>query len=209
MGLFRRRNETLNEKLMREAGLTSEPAAQPPEPAEPPQPLEPEPRYDGPPLVGGTRPLHDVGITGVARPRQWDVVTVAEAPEVQGKEVSFVTLPDGTVIVDDEQGDANLGPLADAVEEQLRPPYRARGVRQTEALWGLSASAIDVARFEAEGERIELAQTDEGKALTVDGRREFGSIPELEHLGEAVGERYAVEAERLDADLWEVRVHAL
>jgi hypothetical protein len=38
----------------------------------------------------------------------------------------------------------------------------------------------------------------------------FGSIPELERLGEATGApAYAVHAERLDADLWEVRVAAL
>jgi len=38
----------------------------------------------------------------------------------------------------------------------------------------------------------------------------FGNFPELVRLGEAAaGSAYAVHAERLDADLWEVRVAAL
>jgi hypothetical protein len=37
----------------------------------------------------------------------------------------------------------------------------------------------------------------------------FGTVPALERLGEAVGPAYAVQAERLDADLWEVRVAPL
>jgi len=58
-------------------------------------------------------------------------------------------------------------------------------------------------------DKLELTETDEGKTFLVDGNREFGSVPELEKLGEATGDRYAIEAERLDADLWEVRVAAL
>jgi hypothetical protein len=37
----------------------------------------------------------------------------------------------------------------------------------------------------------------------------FGSVPALEELGEPAGPSYAVHAQRLDADLWEVRVAAL
>jgi hypothetical protein len=37
----------------------------------------------------------------------------------------------------------------------------------------------------------------------------FGTVPALEQLGEAAGPAYAVHAERLDGDLWDVRVAAL
>lgn len=162
-----------------------------------------------PDLMGQPAFLGEPGFHGVARSRRWDVITTATAPEVKGSEVKFAALPDGTLIVDEETGDENLGALADAVEQQLQPPYRAHGVRQTESLWAVSASRIEVARFEAQGDKLELIQTNEGKTFVVDGRQEFGTVPELEKLGAATGERYAIEAERLDADFWDVRVAAL
>jgi hypothetical protein len=144
------------------------------------------------------------------RARRWDAVVTAEAPDVEGTEVDFVVLPDGSLLVEEEEGDAALDPLAQAVEVQLRPPYRAHAVRQKEQLWAVSAVRIEVATLEADGDVIELTQTSDGKALRVDGMSVFGSIPELERLGETnAGPAYAVHAERLDADLWEVRVATL
>ena len=181
MGLFRR--ESLHERLAREGGLGETQA---------------------------TRPAWDeVGIHGNARVREWDVVVTAEAPELEGDVVDFVALPDRSLLVEQEQGDAALDPLATAVEQRLEPPYRARGARQTDVLWAVSARRIELARFESDGERIELTQTADGKSLRVDGMPAFGSIPALERLGEASGPSFAVHAERVDADLWEVKVAAL
>ena len=202
---FFRRQETLNEKLMREAGLASVPAGR-----REAEPLDPKPRYEGPSLLGGAPLFDNPAFTGNARARRWDAVVTAEAPDVAGREVDFVTLPDGSLLVEEEEGNAALDPLAQAVEAELRPPYRAQAVRQTERLWAVSALRIDVATFEAEGDAIELTQTSDGKALRVDGMPVFGSIPALERLGEAAaGPAYAVHAERLDGDLWEVRVAPL
>jgi hypothetical protein len=181
MGLFRR--ESLHERLAREGGL-----------AEP----------------SGVRPAWDEAqIHGTARVREWDLVVTVPAPELEGDAVDFVALPDGSLLVEEEQGDATLEPLAAAVEERLQPPYRARGARQTDVLWAVSARRIETARFEADGERIELTETVDGKNLRVDGQSVFGSVPALEQLGEPVGPSYVVHAQRLDADLWEVRVAAL
>jgi len=181
MGLFRR--ESLHERLAREGGL-----------------VEPS----------GVRPAWDeAGIHGVPQAREWDLVATVAAPEIQGDAVDFVALPDGSLLVEEEQGDATLEPLAAAVEQKLQPPYRARGARQTDVLWAVSARRIETARFDAEGERIELTETADGKILRVDGMPVFGSVPALEQLGEAAGSSYAVHAQRLDADLWEVRVAAL
>jgi hypothetical protein len=182
VGLFRR--ESLHERLAREGGL------------EPPRSR-----------VQGWADL--VGIHGLARLREWDTVVTAEAPELEGDGVDFVALPDGGLLVEEEEGDAALDPLAAAVEEQLAPPYRARGARQTETLCAVSARRIEVARFDAEGERLELTQSPEGRTLRIDGMPAFGSVPALERLGETVGDAFAVQAERLDADLWEVRVAPL
>jgi hypothetical protein len=49
------------------------------------------------------------------------------------------------------------------------------------------------------GDTIEVAPG----SLLVDGERAFGSIPQLEQLGDVV------RAERLDGDLWEVQIAAL
>jgi hypothetical protein len=181
MGFFRR--ESLHERLAREGGL-----------------VEP---------VGGRPAWGEVGIHGIARVREWDAVVTADAPEIEGDAVDFVALPDGSLLVEQEDGDAALEPLATAVEERLAPPYRAHAARQTDSLWAVSASRIQVAKFEADGDRIELTNTADGKGLRVDDMPSFGTIPALERLGEAAGPAYAVHAERLDADLWEIRVAPL
>jgi hypothetical protein len=203
---FFRRGETLNERLLREAGLDRAGEARDAD-SRPPEPVDP---------VVSFRQQFDSGAGALAgaglppRARRWDVIVTAEAGDVAGNEVDFVTLPDGSLLVEEEEGNAALDPLAQAVEGELSPPYRVRAVRQTDQLWAVSALRIQVAKFEAHGDVIELTQTSDGKALRVDGMPVFGSIPELEKLGEAaVGPAYAVHAERLDADLWEVRVSAL
>ena len=200
---FFRRGETLNERLLREAGLdrAGDESEQPPAPIDPV--LTFRQQFDS--LGGGL-----AGSAGPQRARRWDTVVTAEAPDVAGNEVDFVTLPDGSLLVEQEEGDAALDPLAQAVESELIAPYRAHAVRQTDQLWAVSALRIQVAKFEADGDVIELTQTSDGKAVRIDGMPVFGSIPELERLGEASGGTdYAVHAERLDADLWEVRVSAL
>jgi hypothetical protein len=186
VGLFRRK--PLHERLLEEGGLE-------------------RPHADDRPVVGGTR---ETGIHGVARQREWDAVATVEAPEIGGDELRFAVLPDRTVIVEEEQGDVALAPLADAIERELQPPYRARAVRQSAELWAVGARSIDVIRLPGrDGERLELSVRAGERTLSVDGAREFGSIPELETLGEGRHADYVVRAERLDGDWWEVIVDPL
>lgn len=185
MGLFRR-GEPLHERLAREGGLATEPP--------PPQlPFWQEP-----------------GFTGHFRPREADAVVTVDASDVEGDSVRFVSLPDGSLLVEDGP-DSSLDALAAAVEQQLRPPYRARGVRRGETMWAVEASRIEVLEVSdaPEGDSIDLARTAEGTILAVDGRRIFGSLPALEERGEREGADYAVHAERLDGGLWEIRAAAL
>ena len=203
---FFRRGETLNERLLREAGLEEQQVDSAAE-APPPAPLDP---------VLAFRRQFDSAAGALAgaglppRARHWDTFVTADAPDVSGDEVDFVALPDGSILVEEEEGDAALEPLAIAVEAQMPPPYRAKAVKQTDRIWAISAMQIQVARLEAGGETIELTQTSDGRALRIDGMPSFGSVPELERLGEGQGgPAYAVHAERLDDDLWEVRVASL
>jgi hypothetical protein len=182
MGLFRRR-EPLHERLAREGGLVA------------PQP----------------RAWPEVGIHGVQRPREVDAVVTVDAPELEGDAFRFVSLPDGSLLVE-EGGEGSLEPLAEAVDHELRPPYRARAVRRGETLWAIEATRIEVLELPDApgGEAIDLAKTEDGgPELSVDGERIFGSLPALEARGEREGYAYAVHAERLDGDLWEIRAAAL
>jgi hypothetical protein len=186
MGLFGRR-KPLHERLLEEAGL------------DPPQ-------HDARPVVGGVR---ETGVHGIARQREWDAVATVRAPDIAGDELAFDVLPDRTVLVEDEEGDAPLAPLADALERELNPPYRAKAVRQSEELWAVAARAMDVVRLQRQaGDTIELSVRDGERMLAVDGAREFGSIPELEALAASHAE-YVVRADRLDGDWWEVKVDPL
>jgi hypothetical protein len=200
-----RRKETLNEKLMREAGLAHE---TPDLPAATEAGLaEHEDMWFGERSLPFFERLS--GEVTAARPRRWDAVISAQAPDVAGHEVEFVTLPDGSIVIDDEEGDADLTAFADAIERQVPRPYRVKGVRREDGVWALAVRRIEVATFQAEGEAIDLSVHDGARSLTVDGRPGFGSIPELEAIGEPEGDSYVVRATRLDGDLWEVSADPL
>jgi hypothetical protein len=184
---LRRRREPLHERLAREAGLN-----------------------DAAPV--DTRPAWgETGIHGVHRPREWDATVTADAPGIEGDAVGFVVLPDGTLLVEDGP-DVSLEPLAAAVEQSVQPPYRARAVRQGDSLWVVQARRIEVIELPdaPEGDAIDLTHTADGStSLAVDDARIFGSLPRLEERGAREGREYAVHAERLDGELWEVRAAAL
>jgi len=144
-------------------------------------------------------PWREVGVHGVQRAREWDATVTTEAGGIEGDAATFVALPDGSLLVE-EGPDSSLQPLADAVERELRPPYRARAARVDGDLWGVQARRIEVREIKDQpGDSLEL--TSDG--LRIDGQRAFGSVRELEGLGDVV------RAERLDGDLWEVRASAL
>jgi len=204
--VLRRKQETLNEKLLREAGLDSAqtlgdtaPALdQPPEAAQPP-PLDRVFGSDGLP--------HRLALG----PKEWDATAAVQAPALAGDRVEFTTLPNGDVIVGQESGDADLSPLADAVEQHVNPPYRATAVRQQGTLWGVGAKRIRVAQIPfPQGERLQFSRNGDDRDFRVDGEPSHAPCPpELERVGEALGDSFYVEAQRIDEDLWEVRVSPL
>jgi len=186
--IFRR--EPIHKKLARQARL-DDLAGQDP------APVDPGPHW------GAT------GIHGVPRPRRWDAVASAEASGLHGDEVHFVALPNGDLVVDEDEPDDTLRTLAEAVEASLEPPYRAEGIRRDGDVWAVAARKVQVAEVEAPGDELELVVSGGERTLAVDGERGFGSIPELERLGEQLGPAYVVRARRLDDRLWEVEANAL
>jgi hypothetical protein len=199
VGLFRRRTETLNEQLLRQAGL---------DPAQLLRDRPPPAPHELPKSVLATLGLPDGSGVG---PKEWDACVTVAAPALSGSRVEFTTIPNGDVIVSEEAGDADLSPLADAVERNVSPPYRAVAARQNGDLWAVGAKRIEVARIPfPDADKLALSQHGDDRELRVDGEPSDAAIPpELEQLGAAAGDSFYVETERIDGDLWEVRATAL
>jgi hypothetical protein len=182
---FWRREEPIHEKLAREGGLG--------------QPVQWDPRAT-------FRETH-VGIHGVHRAREWDVVATTAAPEVAGDRAVFVMLPDETVLI--EEGDGHLESLAGGVEGQLEPPYRVLAVRQDNERWAVAANKIEARELPGlEGDQITLTVQGMNRELVVDGVEADQRVPELEDLVQDY-DAFVLEAGRLDGDLWEVRITPL
>lgn len=208
MGLFRRkREETLNEQLLREAGY--DPSGRQAGASEEAVPGPPQPWSVGPP---GPMDPHGLGIAGGAnqRPREWDVVTPVEASELTGQRYEFATTPDGSLLVDDTC-DEDLSPLAEAVERALDPPYRALAVRSDDRWWMVSARKLVVVELALEGEELELSDVGGERHFVVDGIEQSPTkAPStLVAFGQIEGADYVVQAQRLDENLWEVTPSAL
>jgi len=196
VGLFRKK-ETLNEQMLREAGLDRVVFNTPQSP------------IDAGPLPGATG---DIGPSAWAPgPRDWDAVTSIEAPGIQGGHVDFTTLPNGDLILGSADGDGDLAPLADAIEEHIAPPYRAIATRQDGDLWGVGAKRIEVELFQfPNADALELTHRDGVVELRVNGEPSDAAVPEtVQSLGERAGPDFCVEARRIDGDYWEVEVSQL
>jgi hypothetical protein len=179
MGLFRRK--PLHQRLAEEGGLVERSTV---------------------PLFTGVIP--EAGIHGISRERQYDAVATTDAPDAEGDSARFVGLEDGSLLIED--GDGDLTALAEAIEREIVRPYRATAVRRGET-WAVAAHRLRVIELpEPGGDEVELALRGDDKTLVVDGNRSFGTMPELEQLadGDAV-----IRANRLDGTLWEVRVDPL
>ena len=155
------------------------------------------------PLFTGVIP--ETGIHGVPRERQYEAVVAVDAPDVEGATARFVGLADGSLLI--EEGDGDLTALAEAIEREVVAPYRATAIRRGEKQWAVAAHGLRVVELpEPGGDEIELVRRGEERTLVIDGNRSFGTLPELEQLAEGDS---VIRAARLDGALWEVRVDSL
>jgi hypothetical protein len=198
VGLFRRR-APLHRQLAEAGGLLAGLGV----PSRPPAQAAEPPAWDG-------EARGEAGIHGVPRARRWDAVATAEAPGLRGDRVQLVSLADGTLVVDGDEPDGTLAPLADAVDRLLAPPYRAEAIRRSGDTWAVGASRIELIEApDLAGEEVELAVSREGRTLKIDGQTTLGRSPALERVGETQGGEYVVRARRVDGNLWEVEAAAL
>jgi hypothetical protein len=180
VGLFRRK--PLHERLAEEGGLVERPT---------------RPLFTG--VIGET------GIHGVPRERQFDAVVAVDAEDVQSDNARFVGLEDGSLLI--EEGDGDLSALAEAIEGEVEAPYRAIAIRRGKTQWAVAARRLRVVELpEPGGDEIELVIKGDERTFVVDGNRSFGTLSELEALAEGDS---VIRAARLDGSLWEVRVDPL
>ena len=149
----------------------------------------------------------EVGIHGLHRPREWDLVVTIEAPEVVGEEQWLVVLSDGRVVV--EEGGGDVTALVPSVA--LPPPYRAHAVRRDGSLWAVAARRIDTTELSRDpgGDFVELVWDGVERSLRIDGEPTLAGAPDLERLGSARHPAYVVTASRVVGSTWEVTVTAL
>jgi hypothetical protein len=181
MRLFRRGDdETLNDKLLREAGYS----------------------HEGVPVEAAPSRQDDV-------PDERDaIVFTLDEPDLDGTAYEFVTFADGSMVVDEAAPDVSS--LADAVEASIEPPYRASAVRQNDGYWLVTAQPIVVEMLTLEGDELELSLLAAVTRFAVDGAETDAPVPlRLMHIGEEAGGDFVVRATRLDGDLWEVRADQL
>lgn len=145
------------------------------------------------------------------RPRRWDAVATAEAPGLEGDELEFTALPDGTLLVDENVPEGAVSPLADALEQSLAAPYRAKAVRSEADVWGIAANRIDVLEVaeEIDGDTVSLVVQGEQRTLLIDDRPGWADVPTLEGYALERHREFVLQAERLDGILWAVKVNAL
>jgi hypothetical protein len=180
LGWFK--SKPLHERLAEEGGLVEKPTR---------------------PLFTGVIP--ETGIHGVPRERQYDAVVTADAPDLEGSTVRFVGLEDGSLVI--EEGEGDLSALAEAIEREVAAPYRATAIRRGETQWAVAAQGLRVVELpEPGGEEVELVIRGDERLLVVDGNRSFGTLPELEKLTDRDA---VIRAARLDGALWEVRIDPL
>lgn len=166
---------------------------------------------DGPPPHDTLPRWGEVGIHGIARPRDWDAVLTVEVA-LPGDTLGFVLLADATLVLEAGEGDpGSAAPLVRALSGAVEPPYRAEAVRKGERRWAVAAWTLIVVRLEgvpAEAQ-LELLQRGGERTLHVDGVPAADTIPALERLVEPRSGDYVLRAERIQGPHWEVEVDAL
>jgi hypothetical protein len=132
------------------------------------------------------------------------------APDVAGDYAVFVALPERLLIVEEQEGDSDLGILADAVEKRLKAPYRARALRVDERRFVVVASEIETVELPGlDGEELVVFALPDGQRTAV---LDAGSHQLVSAEVEAILEESApclLRLENIDESVWEVSVDLL
>jgi hypothetical protein len=160
------------------------------------------------------------GVSGLARPRQWDATSLAEVPALRGHDaaqVEFRVRADGSVVGDVPP---EAVPLLTA-ELGLEPPYTVRAVRRSESAWAVGAlivhsepidlpGGIDAVSLEVavppEGDRMLFA---DGEVVEEPAGGEARAFEDIERSGRARFQAFVARADRVEDGRWELTVDPL
>jgi len=149
------------------------------------------------------------GVMGVGPGRTWDALVAAHAPALTGESVTFVALADGTLIVNEDVPDASLTPVAEQLEEMVKPPYRAAAARNEGHMWTAVAESVRIVEVPGIGaDELELTRVGGERTLTVGDEQTDLALPALDALADGHGD-VAIHAERVDGDMFAVDVFPL
>ena len=138
------------------------------------------------------------------------VVVSLLAPDIAGDYAVFVALPQRLIIVEDQEGDSDLGALADAVEKRLQAPYRARALRGDGQRFVVVAGEIETVELPGlDGEELVVFALPDGQRTAVlDGARYELASPEVESILEDSAP-CLLRLENVDESVWEISLELL
>ena len=138
------------------------------------------------------------------------VVVSLLAPDVAGDYAVFVALPERLIIVEEQEGDSDLGVLADAIEKRLQAPYRARALRVDERRFVVVAGEIETIELPGLGgeELVVFALPDGQRTAVLDGARYELASAEVESILEESAP-CLLRLENVDESVWELSLDLL
>jgi hypothetical protein len=138
------------------------------------------------------------------------IVVSLLAPDVEGDYVAFVSLPERLLIVEEQEGESDLGVVADAVESRLAAPYRARALRVDERRFVVVASEIETVELPglSGDELLVFALPDGERTAVLDGKVFALAQPELEPVLEESAP-CLLKLVNVDESVWELTVDLL
>jgi len=138
------------------------------------------------------------------------VVVSLIAPEITGDYAVFVALPERLIIVEEQEGDSDLGTLADAIEKRLQAPYRARALRVDERRFVVVAGQIETVELPGlDGEELVVFALPDGQRTAVlDGASYQLASAEVEAILDESAP-CLLRLENVDEAVWEISLELL
>src|SRR4051812_12311390 len=131
--------------------------------------------------------------------------------EVAGEAFAFVTLDDGSLIIEDQEGEEPLEHVAGVVERRIDRPYRARGFRVDASRWVVVVDPLDLSDFGTfAGEDVTLvAIAGERRLIVDDALRPAADIPDELANAADDADPCVISASHVDEQWWELTVEEL
>jgi hypothetical protein len=131
--------------------------------------------------------------------------------DMTGESFAFVTLDDGTLIIEDQAGEEPLESVAAIIERRTDAPYRARGFRIDTQRWVVIADPVDLLDLGSlQGDAVTVVAAGGVRRFLVDDSvRPSSELPDalLDELGNT--EPCVVSASHVDDQWWELTIEEL